>query len=304
MLDFRQLTLADGELLAKTLQGQEYENSELSFANLYMWRRGWKIEICEQDGVLYFTYRDPDSKCVGHMSPVVPVGRPVRPAVDAALADLKSRKCALDIMGVNESFITRLRQEDTAGLDIEEDRDLEEYVYLREDLVGLQGKKYHAKRNHINRFLAECGNAYGWEPLTPDCLEQCLAISRQWFQGKEDIGNEEVDESELLAVREAVAHMEALGLTGALLTIGGKPCGFTVGEHFRPDMALIHLEKADPSIPGSYAFLNQQFAERSFGDVTYLNREEDMGIPGLRRAKESYYPVKLVKKYRIKEAEA
>ena len=98
--------------------------------------------------------------------------------------------------------------------------------------------------------------------------------------------------------------MEALGLTGALLTIGGKPCGFTVGEHFRPDMALIHLEKADPSIPGSYAFLNQQFAERSFGDVTYLNREEDMGIPGLRRAKESYYPVKLVKKYRIKEAEA
>ncbi len=300
MLHFRQLTLADRALLADALQGQHYENSELSFANLFMWRKGWDIQIAEEGGVLYLSYRNPDTKCVGHMQPVVPLGQPVRPAVDTALADLKQRRCGLDIMGVNEEFITRLRQEDAAGLEIAEDRDLAEYVYLREDLVGLQGKKYHGKRNHINRFLAECGN-YTWEELTPALLDDCLGIGCQWLQNKED-ADATVDESELLAIREAVGHLDELGLTGALLRVGGKPCGFTVGEHFRPGMALIHLEKADPTIPGSYAFINQQFLQRSFGDVTFVNREEDMGIPGLRRAKESYYPVRLVAKYRIREA--
>ena len=299
MLPFRQMELSDRELLAHYLQGQTYENTELSFTNLYIWRKGWDIEICEHEGVLYFSYKHPQTGGIGHMQPVVPLGRPVRPAVDTALADLRQRCCGLDIMGINDEFIARLRQENTEGLVIEEDRDLAEYVYNRDDLDNLPGKRYHSKRNHINKFLEYA--SYTWQELTPDLLTQCLSISCNWLHDRE--GAADVDESELLAIKEAVTHMNDLKLVGALLCVDGKPSAFTVGERFRPDMALIHLEKADPTVPGIYAFINQQFIHRHFKDVQFVNREEDMGIPGLRKAKESYYPARLVNKYRIREVQ-
>ena len=298
MLPFRPMQLEDKTLFARFLEGLEYENSENSFANLYIWRHGWKIELCEQSGVIYLAYSDPKTGCRGHMQPIVPKGLPVRPAVVTAITDIRERACGLDIMGVNDEFISRLRAEGTEGLVITEDRDLAEYVYLRSDLVDLPGKKFHSKRNHLGKFLKD--TPYEWQELTPDLLTQCLTICGHWMQDHE--GDGDVDRCEVDAVREAVSNLDALGLVGALVCVDGRPAAFTVGERFRPDMALIHLEKADPSIPGIYAFINQQFIHRQFHDVQFVNREEDMGIPGLRKAKESYYPHHLVNKYRIREA--
>jgi uncharacterized protein len=250
--------------------------------------------------VLYFSYANPADGCMGHMQPVVPAGAPVRPAVERALQDIAERKCGLDIMGVNDDFLSRLKSEGAQGYIIEEDRDLADYVYLRSDLTDLSGKKFHSKRNHVNKFLAD--TTYTWQELTPEMLPQCLGIYRNWIHEKEDGGDADVDPNELCAVKEAVTHMHTLGLTGALICVDGKPAAFTMGERFRPNMALIHLEKANQEIPGIYAFVNQQFICRNFNDVEFVNREEDMGIPGLRRAKESYNPVRLVKKYRIRRA--
>ena len=297
MLSFRKLRLEDKELLASYLQGIDYENTELSFSNLYIWRQSWNIEICEHNGVLYFSYRHPDTGCVGHMQPVVPSGQPVMPAVRVAIADLTHRKCGLDIMGVNDEFAARFASEEHSGYEITADRDLAEYVYLRDDLDMLPGKKFHNKRNHINKF----DSGYAWQDLTPDLLFQCLSISSEWFQNHKD--SDEVDDGELLAIKEAVLNMDALGLVGALLCVEGKPKAFTIGEIFRPDMALVHFEKADPSIPGIYTFINQQFVHRNFLCVTYVNREEDMGIPGLRKAKQSYNPVRMINKFRIREVQ-
>jgi hypothetical protein len=292
------MKLEDKQLFTRYSEGLSYENSEMSFANLFIWRKGWKIEICEQDNVLYISYRHPETGCMGHMQPVVPLGRPVKPAVETAIADLRARECGLDIMGVNDDFAARFRREGAEGYVVEEDRDLAEYVYLAGDLINLQGKKFHSKRNHLNKFLAD--TAYTWQDLTPDMLTQCLGICREWLREKDDTAD--VDDTEMYAIKEAVANMRELGLIGALVCVDGKPRAFTVGERFRPDMALIHLEKADPEIPGIYAFINQQFLYRNFRDVEFVNREEDMGIPGLRRAKESYNPVRMVNKYRIREA--
>ena len=298
MLPFRQLRLEDKELLSRYTTGLVYENSEYSFANLYLWRKGWGIEICEHEGVLYFSYVNPEDGCIGHMQPVVPVGRPVKPAVERAMADLAERECGLDIMGVNDEFLARFSAEGTQGYIVEYDRDLAEYVYLCSDLVNLSGKKFHSKRNHLNKFLAD--TAYTWQELTPEMLPQCLSINKQWLNEKQD--DADVDRNELFAIKEAVSNLYALGLIGALICVDGRPRAFTVGERFRPNMALIHLEKADPEIPGIYAFINQQFIFRNFKDVEFVNREEDMGISGLRQAKESYNPVRMVNKYRIRRA--
>jgi len=292
------LRLEDKELLSRYTTGLVYENSEYSFANLYLWRKGWGIEICEHEGVLYFSYANPEDGCIGHMQPVVPVGRPVKPAVERAMADLAERECGLDIMGVNDEFLARFSAEGTQGYIVEYDRDLAEYVYLCSDLVNLSGKKFHSKRNHLNKFLAD--TAYTWQELTPEMLPQCLSINKQWLNEKQD--DADVDRNELFAIKEAVSNLYALGLIGALICVDGRPRAFTVGERFRPNMALIHLEKADPEIPGIYAFINQQFIFRNFKDVEFVNREEDMGISGLRQAKESYNPVRMVNKYRIRRA--
>lgn len=298
MLSFRQMQLEDKELFNRYTKGLVFENTELSFTNLYIWRQGWQIEICEHEGVLYISYRHPDTGCLGHMQPIVPAGMPVRPAVETALADIRARACGMDIMGVNDEFITRLRTEGTDGFIINEDRDLAEYVYLQSDLANLQGKKYHSKRNHLNKFLADV--AYTWQDLTPEMLPMCLSICRHWLEDRE--GDDDVDKCEYCAISEAVSNMRELDLTGALICVDGRPTAFTVGERFRPNMALIHLEKADPTVPGIYAFINQQFVFRNFRDMEFVNREEDMGIPGLRKAKESYYPDHMVNKYRIREA--
>jgi hypothetical protein len=295
------LRLEDKELLSRYTQGLDYENSELSFANLYLWRKGWGIEICEHEGVLYFSYVNPSDGCFGHMQPVVPAGQPVRPAVEVAMNDLSERKCGLDIMGINDEFLERLKAEGTQGYIIEEDRDLAEYVYKSSDLAELTGKKFHSKRNHLNRFLAD--TSYEWQDLTPEMLTQCLSVYKNWMQEKEEEDADgDTDPNELFAVREAVTHMHALGLIGALVCVDGKPAAFTVGERFRPNMALVHIEKGNQEIPGIYAFINNQFVCRNFRDVEFINREEDMGIPGLRRAKESYNPVRMVNKYRIRRA--
>jgi hypothetical protein len=297
LLPFRQLRLEDKELLARYTKGIEYENSELSFANLFIWRQGWGIEICEHEGVLYFSYVHPDNGCTGQMQPVVPAGMPLRPAVETAMRDLAERECGLDIMGVNDEFLARFRAEGTQGYAVEEDRDLMEYVYRTEDLINLSGKKYHSKRNHLNKFLAEY--AYTWQDLTPDFLTQCLSICAQWMSERE---GGSVDRNELCAIREAITHMNELGLIGALVCVDGRPRAFTVGERFKPDMAIIHLEKADPDVPGIYAFINREFLSRNFSDMEFVNREEDMGLPGLRQAKLSYNPARLVNKYRIRKA--
>ncbi len=295
MLPFRPLRLDDQDLFLRYTADLPFENSEMSFANLFIWRQGWMIELCEQDNVLYLCYTHPETGCMGHMQPIVPKGQPVRPAVEVAISDISARACGLDIMGVNQDFVDRLRAEGTEGFVVTEDRDLAEYIYLRSDLMDLPGKKYHAKRNHVNKFLT--GPGYDWLDLEPNHLERCLSICDQWMS-EHDSGD--ADRCEYYAVREAVAHMNELRLTGALVEMNGKPVAFTVGERLRPDLALIHLEKADPSVPGIYAFINQQFICRQFPDVQFVNREEDMGIPGLRRAKESYYPHHMATKYRIR----
>ena len=296
MLPFRPLQLEDQALFTRYIAGLPYENSEMSFANLFIWRQGWMIEICEWHGVLYLCYTHPETGCMGHMQPIVPLGMPVRPAVETAIADIRARACGLDIMGVNQDFIDRFRAEGAGGFVITEDRDLSEYIYLRSDLEDLPGKKYHAKRNHLNKFAADV--AYDWLELAPDMVQQCLSICCDWMADHQGAA----DKCEYYAVREAVSRLQELNLVGALVMVGGKPAAFTVGERLRPDMALIHLEKADPSIPGIYAFLNQNFVHRQFHDGEFVNREEDMGIPGLRKSKESYYPHHMATKYRIREA--
>ncbi len=165
---------------------------------------------------------------------------------------------------------------------------MSDYVYLTEDLIELKGKKYHAKRNHVNKFMA----SYDWE-YVPVTAEQKPELMRFF-----DEINTESDQElafERGAMEVFVHNMEALCLKACLLQVKGKTVACAIGERQRADTAHIMIEKADTSYQGSYAMINREFLVREFADTTYVDREEDMGIEGLRKAKMSYRPVKRLK---------
>jgi hypothetical protein len=173
-------------------------------------------------------------------------------------------------------------------------RDYSDYIYLREDLVALRGKKYQPKRNHINKFKKEYD--YEYVPIASDTIQDCLLLEIEWQKTNEQRqGKDASDENQ--AVIYALRHFEELGLTGGILYANGKTAAFTYGMPINQDTFGIHVEKADIHINGAYPMINYEFACRIPEQYMYLNREEDLGIEGLRKAKLSYCPEIIMDKY-------
>jgi hypothetical protein len=192
-------------------------------------------------------------------------------------------------------------EDQVAQLDAEKyyfstNRDYAEYLYLSEDLINLTGKKYHAKRNHINRFnsLYSCKMRSYAPSDRPGIMEQL----RNWGDGKD--GDSEY---ELNMINYFFDHMNELDIFADVIESDGKIIGAAIGEISHPDMGIVMYEKCDFSYEGICAAINQMFAEKHFKHVKYINRQEDIGIPGLRKAKLSYNPVKLIYRYTIKRIE-
>jgi hypothetical protein len=190
--------------------------------------------------------------------------------------------------------------EGASDLLIEPTRDQFDYVYKTEDLINLAGRKYHSKRNHINKFRRSY--AFDYVPLRDQHLNACLELADSWCEWRrceEDMNLI----GEWDAVREALTHFQDLEISGGAILMEDRVKAFALGERLNETTATVHIEKADPSIPGLYALINQQFCESDWNNVDFVNREQDLGEPGLRKAKLSYYPDHLVEKFRILLAE-
>jgi hypothetical protein len=169
-------------------------------------------------------------------------------------------------------------------------------VYLAAQLILLEGRKLHGKRNHISRFQRTYDFQY--DALKDRYVAPCLNLAEVWCDFKrceEDMNL--MDEWD--AVREALAHWRELQVGGGVLLVGGRVEAFSLGERLNEQTAVVHIEKANPDLQGAYAMINQQFCEHAWSALRYVNREQDLAIEGLRRAKLSYQPDHLVGKYRI-----
>lgn len=173
-------------------------------------------------------------------------------------------------------------------------RDLSDYIYEREKLVNLSGKKFHGKRNHIARF--KDGDDWAYEEITDANRADAQAMMKQWRENRRAEWNIEL-EQEFCAMMTALLEMEALGLAGGLLRKAGRVVALAMGEPLNDDTFVVHFEKAFADVQGAYPMINQQFAEHAAEGFTYIDREEDAGDPGLRKAKLSYHPFKLEEKY-------
>ena len=182
------------------------------------------------------------------------------------------------------------------------DRDGYDYLYEIDRLADLGGKRLHAKRNHINRFM-ENNPSWTYEEITPESLGECLAMDKEWYRrslSREGEAEERDLGDEGVALRQAMEHYQALGLEGGLIRVYGEVVAFTMGDLLNSDTYDVHFEKAYGELQGAYAMINREFARWVRGrhpNVRYLNREDDMGVEGLRKAKESYYPDQMVEKH-------
>ena len=188
----------------------------------------------------------------------------------------------------------------------QEDRDGWDYLYDVNRLADLGGKKLHAKRNHIHRFDEQFPD-WLFEPITPANIPECLELERAWSARRQldepETGEETLSE-ETIAVIEALYQMESLALEGGLIRAGGRPVAFSLGSLTTPACFDVHFEKADGDIQGAYAVINREMARMvrdRHPQVKWLNREDDLGLEGLRKAKLSYYPDILLEKFTARE---
>lgn len=170
-----------------------------------------------------------------------------------------------------------------------------DYVYSSKELIELKGRKFHNKKNHVNSFRKTYTN-YQYVPMTMEMTQLCIDFMTEWCNERGCVKGDSID-CERNAIVEAMKNFTVLGFKGGAIFVDDRMIAFTFGEMGNDNTAVIHVEKGRLEYKGVYGVINQEFCAQNWQHVEYINREEDMGIEGLRKAKESYHPVKMIEKY-------
>ncbi len=281
-LEFRPLRPEDALWAAPLLTASERDGCEYSFTTAYMWSEHYGVRIARVGDVLV----------LGSEQSLLP---PVGNGWEEVLCRLRdTAEKPLRLHGVDEAVLLRLKALFPGRVHAEESPDDFDYLYRTEDLATLPGKAYHSKKNHIAAFSRQ----YDWsyEPLSADNAADMMALSRAWCEEKG--GCESSLGEEQCAIRRVLRDPERFSLSGGLVRVEGQAVAFTLGSPINERVFDVHVEKALSAYSGAYAVINREFA-KTLTAYELLNRENDMGIPGLRRAKESYRPTVLLKKYLV-----
>lgn len=292
MNEFKLIDIGDRELLTSLLLPTESQDCDLSFANLFTWHFQTASSYAVLHGVPVIRFSHPEE---GHEYLLPPLGETLLPVVEELKERARLSGERLCLRGSAPELQQLLEGHYPSQFEYRSDRDYYDYLYNRLDLAELKGKHYQPKRNHVNRFRKSYDCLF--EPLTPSCIPECLEFEAAWCRRHGYAESQTIrDERKSLTI--AFRHWEELGLTGEVIRLEGRIIAFTFGHPINHNTFGVHYEKADIGIDGAYSAINRHFAASLPPQYTYLNREEDLGIPGLRQAKLSYHPVKLLEKTR------
>ncbi len=299
MIEFHPITIADKELIESYTLNSPIRNCDLSFANIYCWQPLYKSAWGVVDGALIIRFNiDGDSK-LGYMQPIGKDGSfRLDHIVPQLAADAHSHGERLRFIGLTDDGRRSLTESYGDNFALFSDPSFEDYIYLRSALSTLSGKKLQPKRNHQNQFLKLYGDRYTFKPLTADIFSEALALDCRWRREHKQDCNGSLDTPERVALMRAFDNFEELGLIGGALYVDDRMVGFTYGSAINGDTFCIHIEKCNSDVTGAYTIINRLFAESLPSQYIYINREEDLGISGLRQAKRSYYPTTRQEKFR------
>ena len=292
MIEFRPVRLEDRATIERFTMSSDITNCDLSFANMFCWQEVYHSAWAIVDGFLVIRFHIDGGDRLGYMQPVGE-GDCAR-IIPALRDDAHAHGQRLRIIGLTDRGREMIRQMHIGLFAFESDRALEDYVYAADDLRNLPGRRYQPKRNHINRFMAEYPD-YRYEELTPDRFDECMQLEREWRRNHEGHTSELCAEQR--AMQRAFAHFAELGMTGGCIYVGERMVAFTYGSAVNDHTFDTHVEKADTDYDGAFTVINCLFARHLPERFTLINREEDLGIEGLRRAKLSYHPAVIQHKF-------
>ena len=288
-MNFHTPTLTDKAWVEKAFLKGNTDCCEYCFGNIYMWSDIYDNRILNDNGI--FVSADFTDKPVF----CYPIGDgDKKSTIEKLIEYTKNKNIELEFFGMTEKDRDELNFLFPGQFNIEETRDFFDYVYKSEDLANLVGRKYHSKKNHISYF--EKNFDWKYEPINENNIELCLLLNKHW-EGLNLQKNPEEISDESLAIKKALTHYFDLDYEGGVLTIQDEIVAFTFGERLNNNTFCTHVEKAYGNIRGAYQMINREFARQLQDRYEFINREEDTGSEGLRRAKLSYQPHKLVIKY-------
>ena len=291
MIEFKDITPQDKELITSFTRHSHRRNCDLSFSNLCSWRFLYHTQFAISDGYLLLRFW-----AEGKLVYMMPIGQgDLGKVLEVLIQDAHQEKAPFCLLGICTDMCADLETLMPGRFLFTADRDYADYLYLRTDLATLAGKRFQPKRNHVNKFKRMYPN-YEYTAITSDRIQECLELETEWCKAN-NCDQHEGTGNERRALVYALHHFEELGLTGGILHVDGRIAAFTFGMPINQDTFGVHVEKADTRIDGAYAMINFEFANHIPEQYTYINREEDLGIEGLRKAKLSYQPAIILEKY-------
>lgn len=294
MINFKKVELKDKAWMEPLLRAADLSGCHQNFTNIFAWSETYNYQVAQVNNFLVVKSGHSDKEPAYFW----PAGTG---DIKAVFEEMKqdSRECDHDFIlaGISLENMAELRDIYPDNFEYKENRDAFDYVYELDKLISLSGNKLHSKRNHINRFKEN--QNWSFEPITLENLAECWEMNKAWCKANKYEEDEQLQE-ELCAVRQCFKNFIPLGLEGGLLRLDERIIAFTMGDKLNSNTFDTHIEKAFGEIQGAYQMINREFAvliKEKYPELIYVNREEDMGYEGLRKAKLSYHPIKLEEKF-------
>ena len=300
------VTLEDREYLESFFHGFDYRTSGLSYTSVFMWREinaiSWKQigdYLCmtaadNLDPALDDTFMFPPLTRTGGYDP-----ESLRRTIFEAKDAFEEKGLPFTMKLIPFHMLEIFSEAIPGKLNFEADRANFDYVYDTKDLIELKGRDYHSKKNHLNFFLANYEYEYG--KLSPDMTDEVMKFVHEFNERKnlEDPHERVLLNFEERAMHDVLLNLDTVGYLSGAIRIDGKIEAISIGGKIGTKTVVVHAEKANTDYRGLYQAINNEFCRAMASNVKRINREEDMGIPGLRKAKLSYKPVRLIEKYTI-----
>lgn len=290
MIQFDKIKIDDKSWIDECLKESNFQGCEYSFTSNYIWRNIYNAQIAKVEGM--YCVKTEYNKNYSYSYPAG--SGDAKKVIELLMEDANERGHNFTLRGITENQIPQIEEWFPNLFRFELNRDDSDYIYTVEKLSTLAGKKLHGKRNHIHRF--KDSNDWEYYDVTSENVGECIQMNKKWLEKyvtEEDAGL--INEAK--AVEQVLTHFDELKVKGGILKKNGEVVAYTIGEPLNANTYVIHIEKAFYEIQGAYPMINQQFVLHNCQDYEYVNREEDTGDEGLRKAKLSYYPDILLDKY-------
>ena len=289
MLDFQPISIEDRERINEYLENIEEPFCDFTFGNLFSWSVVENTELAFFNNFLFIRFSDDEKYYYSF-----PIGTgDIKNAIFEIIENTKINNEKFQFVCLNKTQTKILKNIFGEKIKINENRNSFDYVYSVEKLSLLKGRKYHSKKNHFNSFKNSCNFIY--EEINENNINDCIEFSKEWYANSEQTADLFKEQKVL---ENALNNYFKLNLIGAIIKVNNKIIAFCVGEKmYKENIFCTHFEKASSEFPTAYTAINKLFSEFSINNFEFVNREDDAGIEGLRKAKLSYHPEFILEKY-------